>query len=157
MTRALYLYKVQLVTINILKCREFWEQIVCLYVYYNMLKRITSISIVLIMAISMAAPILHLDCDMPCCEVQEMTCCDKKMDTEITKACKVEMKTCDMGSIFVPLISAPLNKYNMKVEMNVQGTMQFSTFISSYNTNYNLVLLVHPPEPPLAFNSPLLV
>ena len=98
-----------------------------------MLKRITSISIVLIMAISMAAPILHLDCDMPCCEVQEMTCCDKKMDTEITKACKVEMKTCDMGSIFVPLISAPLNKYNMKVEMNVQGTIQCSTFISSYN------------------------
>ncbi len=121
-----------------------------------MFKRITSISLVLIMAFAMAAPILHIDCGMPCCEGQEMTCCDKTMDTEITKACKIDMKTCDMGSIFVPLISAPLNKYNMKVDTNVQCTIQFSTFISSYNTNYNLVLLVHPPEPPPAFNSPLL-
>jgi len=121
-----------------------------------MFKRITSISIVLIMAFSMAAPILHFDCDMPCCEVQEMTCCDKKVDTEITKACKIDMKSCDMGSILLPLIFAPLNNYNMKVDMNVPWTIQFSTFISSYNTNYNLVLLVHPPEPPPAFNSPLL-
>ena len=121
-----------------------------------MLKRITSMSLVLIVAFAMAAPILHIDCDMPCCEAQEMTCCDKKMDIESTKACKMVMKTCDMGSIFVPVISAPLNKYNMKVDMNVQWTMQFSTFISSYNTNYNLVLLVHPPEPPPAFNTPLL-
>ena len=121
-----------------------------------MLKRIISISLLLIIAFVMAAPILHIDCDMPCCGAEEMTCCDKKMDSEITKACTIDMKTCDMGSIFVPLVSAPINKYNMKVDMNVQWTIQFSTFISSYNMNYNLVLLVHPPEPPPAFNTPLL-
>ena len=121
-----------------------------------MLKRMISISLLLIIVFVMAAPTVPIDCDMPCCEAKEMACCDKKMDSEITKACTIDMRTCDMGSIFVPLISVPISKYNMKVDMNVQWTIQFSTFISSYNTNYNMVLLAHPLEPPPAFNTPLL-
>jgi|TARA_B100000470_G_C19633700_1_gene321012 hypothetical protein len=121
-----------------------------------MLKRTISIGLVLIMAFAMAAPILHIDCDMPCCEVEKMTCCDKGMDKEMSKACKMDMKSCDMGSTFVPILSAPFHQPKLKMGTKVERVFQPFSSIPTFKSNYNSVLLVYPPDPPTAFNRPLL-
>ena len=121
-----------------------------------MLKRTISIGLVLIMALAMAAPILQIDCDMPCCEVEKMTCCDKGMDKEMSKACKMDMKSCSMGSSFVPILSAPLHQFKMKTDLNVTLTIYVRASFRTYTINFNKVLISHPPEPPPSYNLPLL-
>ena len=71
-----------------------------------MLKRTISIGLVLIMAFAMAAPVLHIDCDMPCCEVKKNTCCDKNKTADAAKECSMRKEQCE-HSQFVPIISAP--------------------------------------------------
>ncbi len=83
-----------------------------------MLKRITSIGLVLIMAFAMAAPVLHIDCDMPCCEVKKMTCCDKEKKADsASKECTMRNESCE-HSKFVPIVSGPKSKQkSAKVDM----------------------------------------
>ena len=69
----------------------------------------------------------------------------------------MEMKSCDMGSVFVPIISGPLHRYNLKIDLNLQNAVEANSFIVSPEINFNLVLLAHPPELPPAFNLPLLI
>ena len=71
-----------------------------------MLKRSVSIGLVLIIAFAMAAPLLHIDCDMPCCEVKKETCCENKMAMDSNKSCSMSKSKCE-HSQFIPIISAP--------------------------------------------------
>ena len=41
-------------------------------------------------------------------------------------------------------------------ELNVQNTIEANFFIQSFEFNFNPILLDHPPEPPPAYNLPLL-
>ncbi len=84
----------------------------------NMPKHTISIGLVLIMAIAMAAPILHIDCDMPCCEVEKMTCCNEVKTVDETKECSMRKDQCE-HSQFVPIISGPKSdKKSSKVDMD---------------------------------------
>jgi len=74
-----------------------------------MLKRTISIGLVLIMAFAMATPLLHIDCDMPCCEAKEMTCCDKEKSVNKAKECTMRNESCE-HSQFVPIVSGPKSK-----------------------------------------------
>ena len=76
-----------------------------------MLKRIISISLLLIIAFVMAAPILHIDCDMPCCEAKNESCCVEEADIDYKKSCTMSKTECD-HSQFIPIVSAP--KSNLK-------------------------------------------
>ncbi|MBT3478354.1 MAG: hypothetical protein HOA15_08540 [Candidatus Marinimicrobia bacterium] len=71
-----------------------------------MLKRSISIGLILIMAFAMASPILHIDCDMPCCEVKKETCCENKKAMNSNKSCSMSEAKCK-HSQFIPVISAP--------------------------------------------------
>jgi len=121
-----------------------------------MLKRTISVGLLLIMALAMAAPMFHLDCDMPCCQEEKMTCCETKQELMPSKSCRMDMKSCDMGGVFVPIISGPFHQNKMKIDMHVQKIMQTAFFIYTFESNYNPVLLDYPPEPPPAYNLPLL-
>jgi len=69
-------------------------------------KRITSIGLVLIMAFAMAAPIMHIDCDMPCCEVKVKSCCEKAKTGEASNKSAIRKQKCDHNQ-FVPIVSGP--------------------------------------------------
>ena len=122
-----------------------------------MLKRTISIVLLMSMTFAMAAPMLHIECDMPCCQVDKMTCCETNQEKSTEKTYKMEMKSCDMGSVFVPIISGPLHRYNLKIDLNLQNAVEANSFIVSPEINFNLVLLAHPPKLPPAFNLPLLI
>ncbi len=121
-----------------------------------MIKRTISIGLLLTMAFALATPILHIDCDMPCCQVEKITCCETNQEKSPAKTYRMDMKSCDMGGVFVPIISAPFHQDNLKIELNAQNAVEANSLILSPKINFNPVLLVRPPEPPLAFNLPLL-
>ena len=121
-----------------------------------MVKRTISIGLLLTMALALSAPMLHIDCDMLCCQKEKMTCCETKQEKSPAKTCRMDMKSCDMGGVFVPIISGPFHQDNLKIELNVQNTIEANFFIQSFEFNFNPVLLDHPPEPPPAYNLPLL-
>ena len=122
-----------------------------------MIKRTVSIGLLLTMALAMAAPILHINCEMTCCQVEKMTCCEKKQEKSPAKTCRMDMKRCGMGGVFVPIISGPFNQDNLKFELNVENFVEAYSFIPFFENNFNSVLFDHPPEPPPVFNLPLLV
>jgi len=76
-----------------------------------MFKRLISIGLVLIMAFAMATPLLHIDCDMPCCEAKKESCCVEEADIDYKKSCTVSKTKCG-HSQFIPIVSAP--KSNLK-------------------------------------------
>ena len=122
-----------------------------------MLKRTISIGLVLSIAFSMAAPLIpHRDCNMSCCEAALATCCDKNMDLEKSKVYKTDMQSCNMGKVFVPVLSAPHHQFKMKLNIDVTHGIDVSRSFQSYKTIINKVLIFHPSEPPLAYNFPLL-
>tara|TARA_B100000929_G_scaffold266918_1_gene234878 strand:- start:83 stop:454 length:372 start_codon:yes stop_codon:yes gene_type:complete len=122
-----------------------------------MLKRTISIGLVLSIAFAMAAPLIpHRDCNMSCCEAALATCCDKNMDLEKSKVYKTDMQSCNMGKVFVPVLSAPHHQFKMKLNIDVTHGIDVSRSFQSYKTIINKVLIFHPSEPPLAYNFPLL-
>lgn len=121
-----------------------------------MIKRTISIGLLLTMAFALATPILHIDCDMPCCQVEKITCCETNQEKSPAKTYRMDMKSCDMGGVFLPIISVPFHQDNLKIELNAQNAVEANSLILSPKINFNPVLLVRPPEPPLAFNLPLL-
>ena len=121
-----------------------------------MLKRTISIGLLLTMALALSAPMLHIDCDMLCCQEEKLTCCETKQEKSPAKTCRMDMKSCDMGGVFVPIISGPFHQYDLKIELNIQNTVEANSFIRSFRINFNPILLDHPPEPPPAYNLPLL-
>ena len=122
-----------------------------------MRKRITSITLLLFMTMSIAAPLIpHGDCNMSCCEVVKPTCHNKNIDMQKPKASKMDMKSCSMGSSFVPILSAPLHQFKIKTDLNVTLTIDVRASFRTYTINFNKVLISHPPEPPPSYNLPLL-
>tara|TARA_B100002049_G_C15959606_1_gene324037 strand:- start:12 stop:383 length:372 start_codon:yes stop_codon:yes gene_type:complete len=122
-----------------------------------MLKRTISIGLVLSIAFAMAAPLIpHRDCNMSCCEAALATCCDKNMDLEKSKVYKTDMQSCNMGKVFVPVLSAPHHQFKMKLNIDVTHGIDATGSFLAYKTIFNTVLIFHPPEPPLAYNFPLL-
>jgi hypothetical protein len=122
-----------------------------------MFKRSISLFILLNMTFSMAAPILHFDCNMPCCEVEKLTCCDKEKIIMESKACKMDMKKCEIGSLFIPILSGPFHQHKMKVNLDFQKILLMELYNLSFESNFNQVVLDYPPEPPVRFVLPLLL
>ncbi len=80
-----------------------------------MLKRTISVGLLLIMAFALAAPMFHLDCDMPCCQEEEMTCCETKQESMPSKSCRMDMKSCDMGTGTTPSLQSPSFSINISL------------------------------------------
>ena len=80
-----------------------------------MLKRTISIGLLMSMSFVLAAPMLHIECDMPCCQVEKMTCCEAKQEKSLEKTCRIDMKSCDMGGVFIPIIAGPFHHDNLNV------------------------------------------
>lgn len=122
-----------------------------------MFKRSISLFILLNMTFSMAAPFLHFDCNMPCCEVEKLTCCDKEKVMMESKSCKMDMKKCEIGSLFVPILSGPFHQDKMKVDLDFKKTLLIGLENLYFELNFNHVVLDHPPEPPVRYVLPLLL
>lgn len=83
-----------------------------------MLKRIISIGLILIMAAAIAAPVIHIECDMPCCEKEVMTCCDDEKAYGKKEGCSMSQAKCE-HSQFVPIVSGPKsNKKSFNVDLD---------------------------------------
>ena len=123
----------------------------------SMLKRTISIGLLMSMSFVLAAPMLHIECDMPCCQVEKMTCCEAKQEKSLEKTCRIDMKSCDMGGVFIPIIAGPFHQDNLNIELNIQNSVEANSFIPSFENNYNPVLLDHLVDPPPVFNLPLLL
>ena len=122
-----------------------------------MLKRVISIGLVLSIAFAMATPLIpHRDCNMSCCEAAIPSCCDKNIDLGKSKAYKTDMQSCNMGKVFIPVLSAPHHQFKMKLNIDVTHGIDVSRSFQSYKTIINKVLIFHPSEPPLVYNFPLL-
>ena len=120
-------------------------------------KRTISVFLLLFMTMAIAAPLLpHIDCDMPCCELEKVICCDSKMEVEIPKTCYMDMKSCDMGGLFIPIMAVPSHQFNLKIDLDVLTVVQSIEFYAKYHINFNPVEFDYPPDPPTAFNRPLL-
>ena len=120
-------------------------------------KRTISVFLLLLMTMAIAAPLLpHIDCDMPCCELEKVTCCDSKMEVETSKTCYMDMKSCDMGGLFIPIMAVPSHQFNLKIDLDVLTVVQSIEFYAKYHINFNPVKFDYPPAPPTAFNRPLL-
>ena len=120
-------------------------------------KRTISVFLLLFMTMAIAAPLLpHIDCDMPCCELEKVICCDSKMEVEIPKTCYMDMKSCDMGGLFIPIMAVPSHQFNLKIDLDVLTVVQSIEFYAKYHINFNPVKFDYPPDPPTAFNRPLL-
>jgi len=120
-------------------------------------KRTISVFLLLFMTMAIAAPLLpHIDCDMPCCELEKVICCDSKMEVETPKTCYMDMKSCDMGGLFIPIMAVPSHQFNLKIDLDVLTVVQSIEFYARYHINFNPVKFAYPPAPPTAFNRPLL-
>jgi len=120
-------------------------------------KRTISVFLLLFMTMAIAAPLLpHIDCDMPCCELEKVICCDSKMEVETPKTCYMDMKSCDMGGLFIPIMAVPSHQFNLKIDLDVLTVVQSIEFYAKYHINFNPVKFDYPPDPPTAFNRPLL-
>ena len=120
-------------------------------------KRTISVFLLLFMTMAIAAPLLpHIDCDMPCCELEKVICCDSKMEVEIPKTCYMDMKSCDMGGLFIPIMAVPSHQFNLKIDLDVLTVVQSIEFYAKYHINFNPVEFDYPPDPPTAFNRPLI-
>ena len=120
-------------------------------------KRTISVFLLLLMTMAIAAPLLpHIDCDMPCCELEKVICCDSKMEVETPKTCYMDMKSCDMGGLFIPIMAVPSHQFNLKIDLDVLTVVQSIEFYAKYHINFNPVKFDYPPDPPTAFNRPLL-
>ena len=120
-------------------------------------KRTISVFLLLLMTMAIAAPLLpHIDCDMPCCELEKVICCDSKMEVETPKTCYMDMKSCDMGGLFIPIMAVPSHQFNLKIDLDVLTVVQSIEFYAKYHINFNPVEFDYPPDPPTAFNRPLL-
>ncbi len=76
-----------------------------------MLKKITSIFVLVIMLGSNGLAFVQIDdCGMPCCQV-EVTCCT----VEIAQDCAGSMAACETA-ILVPIVVAPINIHEQQVE-----------------------------------------
>ena len=117
------------------------------------MKKSLSILFVLLFASGTIVPLFAIDtCDMPCCTVEIESCCqvEKQMD------CKMEMGNCD-SRIFVILPSAPLNIVNQEIIPLILSFVP--NLFSVIHENTIPLVLNHAliPEPPPAFNLPLLI
>ncbi len=121
-----------------------------------MLKRTISVGLVLIMALVMAAPLLHIDCDMPCCEVKEQACCELKAAPAESKGCEMRMKKCDHAQ-FIPMVSGPKSTPISKDLDQAKPTCVIKPNNPECKRVTNTALLHHPPEPPPKFITPLLL
>ena len=120
-------------------------------------KRTISVFLLLFMTMAIAAPLLpHIDCDMPCCELEKVICCDSKMEVETPKTCYMDMKSCDMGGLFIPIMAVPSHQFNLKIDLDVLTVVQSIEFYAKYHINFNPVEFDYPPDPPTAFNRPLI-
>jgi len=120
-------------------------------------KRTISVFLLLLMTMAIAAPLLpHIDCDMPCCELEKVTCCDSKMEVETPKTCYMDMKSCNMGGLLIPIMAVPSHQFNLKIDSDVLPVVQSIEFNAKYHINFNPVKFDYPPAPPTAFNRPLL-
>ena len=120
-------------------------------------KRTISVFLLLLMTMAIAAPLLpHIDCDMPCCELEKVICCDSKKEVETPKTCYMDMKSCDMGGLFIPIMAVPSHQFNLKIDLDVLTVVQSIEFYAKYHINFNPVKFDYPPAPPTAFNRPLL-
>jgi|TARA_B100000929_G_C15429977_1_gene394325 hypothetical protein len=122
-----------------------------------MLKHTVTIGLLLFMGFVLAVPMLHIDCDMPCCQDDKITCCEVKQEKSQEKTCRIDMKSCDMGVVFIPIIAGPFQKDNLNFELNIHNFGEDNSFIPPIENNCNLVLFDHPTEPPPVFNLPLLL
>ena len=124
-----------------------------------MLNRTITISLLLLMSVSLASPFLtHMDCDMPCCNiVKEKSCCDKEEILNNDKVCRMEMKSCDMGSIFIPILSGPTKDLRFAINLDMSYDDMSSNLFYENKIKYINVLFYHPPENPQTFNFPILV
>lgn len=68
----------------------------------------------------------------------------------------MDMESCNMGSSFVPILSAPLHQFKIKTDLNVTLTIDVRASFRTYTINFNKVLISYPPELPPSYNLPLL-
>ena len=87
---------------------------------------ISTISIILVGLMTVSPLVSMENCDSPCCEQIELSCCDmdKPMD------CPMEMSNCEM-SAFVPLIAAPLNEIDGKNLIDIALMGQTHSFFEN--------------------------
>ncbi|MBC8344854.1 MAG: hypothetical protein ISR82_06500 [Candidatus Marinimicrobia bacterium] len=117
-------------------------------------KRAISIVLTLFMAVAIAAPLMHIDCDMPCCEIQKESCCDKKMDG--MESCSMSMKKCE-HSQFVPIVSGPKSDKKSKNIDYVKSACLLIQPVPECKQETNTAYLHLPPISPAKFNTPLLI
>ncbi len=98
-------------------------------------------------------PVFHFhDCDNPCCETGQDTCCT----IEVMDECTMSNGECNT-QVFIPVLSAPISQYESMVDMfngNIVRVPLLS--LSVENLIVSVDEIVHPPEPPPSFLTPLL-
>ena len=121
-----------------------------------MFKRTISISLLLAMTVALAAPVLHIDCDMPCCQEEVLTCCNTNQSERLSKTCKMDMKNCDMGRVFIPIVSGPFYQDKLNFQLDLQHAVIIANRLKTSVCYSKPAVLDHPPEPPPAYNIPIL-
>ena len=121
-----------------------------------MFKHTISIGLITIMAITMAAPLIHINCDMPCCEMEKTTCCESNKVSEDLEGYLMNVKNCD-HSQFVPIISGPKSNQKFKDIDYTKPTYIIDSRIFVYKRGINTTLLQLSPKSLSKFITPLLL
>lgn len=117
----------------------------------RMVKKYISISLITFMTISLAAPLFSTEnCDMPCCEKIEMSCCLEQDKSE----CPMEMTSCDQ-SLIILLISGPKAQTNQKVDLSANLLADDSIIVSDFGLLHTQEFQNPSVSPPISFLTPL--
>jgi len=108
------------------------------------------------MTFAIAAPLMHIDCDMPCCSVEMKTNCDMTKTAGDSMGCDMSMKKCD-HSQFIPIVSGPKSEQKSKNIDHAKPTCMVNLKNPGCKRMTNTAFLQHPPEPPPKFITPLLL
>ena len=91
--------------------------------------KILSLLVLVVFAISFAAPLLsHSTCDMECCAIEQPSC---HVESDSENCCE-SMSECNVET-FIPIPTAPLNKVDVSKDLIVEFNSDYSEKIHSKN------------------------
>jgi len=108
------------------------------------------------MLLLLSSPVLSLvqfdNCDMPCCQT-ELSCCELAQIV----TCESSMTACDTP-LLIPIVVATVNKIEQRVDETINILHKETSFyIFEQYVQYGNLEWTAVPEPPPAYNSPLLI
>ncbi len=120
----------------------------------RMVKQFISITFVTFMVSMSAMPLIQVhDCDKPCCESGENSCCT--MDMSMEESCSMSFSECNNATLFIPILSAPVSQFENVTDFTTDEIVHIELEIDDQDKSTHVVEISHPPEPPPSFFTPL--